>query len=199
MSIIAHSADLKQKWRQYRLELELARNYPYSYALDGNGRNTHKNHVLEYLLPSLLYIKALALLDEGLIETLRLRSLTMPKKYHNTLRGRLNFFEQQGMMINSKSLSQAVDQRNLLAHEASSRISWDELDLDVNGIELALIHLGLVSKTGKLEFYSERSAFHNSDEPGVLAVAEYVYAIKENDKIAASIEWKKKVFRDGED
>lgn len=51
-------------WRVFRLELELARNYPRS-SLLYMGR-THRDPILDKLLPSLLGIRAAAILEDGL-------------------------------------------------------------------------------------------------------------------------------------
>lgn len=53
-----------QVWRRFRLEAEAAKNYPSSYALYMG--QTHRNVLLEALLPTLLYIKAVAILDDSL-------------------------------------------------------------------------------------------------------------------------------------
>ena len=83
MSIIGDSTNIKQKWRNYGLELVLARNYHLSYLL--TGQSTHRNPVLESILPSLLHIKLLVLLDEALVEFVQSSNSKMPKEYYRTL------------------------------------------------------------------------------------------------------------------
>jgi hypothetical protein len=48
-----------EAWRRFRLEAEAAKNYPLSYSMYIG--QTHRDVLLERLLPSLLYIKADAL------------------------------------------------------------------------------------------------------------------------------------------
>jgi hypothetical protein len=54
----------REAWRRFRLEAEAAKNYPKSYALF--VLQTHRDLLLEQLLPTLLYVKGVAILDDAL-------------------------------------------------------------------------------------------------------------------------------------
>ncbi len=59
--------DILKAWHRLLQELELARNYHMPYLLTGFS-GAFRNPLLDYLLPSLLYVKLVAILDETLVE-----------------------------------------------------------------------------------------------------------------------------------
>lgn len=185
-------------WRVFLLEWELARHYHYSYLLYFMGR-AHRNPLLERLLPSLLYIKAVALLDDGLIEVIAIRGLVFPNEgYPANLRGRIEFLRDQGLLANASELHRIHDRRNALAHDKDAVCTWNELEQDSIKIESALQALGIVGARPKLDYYGERSAMRGSDEPGVFAVQEFKIGVKANDRPGIEFSWVEKLHRDNE-
>jgi hypothetical protein len=79
------SVKIATSWRQLLLEEVAARNYWQSYLLHGFA--SHRDPLLDRLLPSLLYIKAVTILDDALEAVIAPRGLVMPKKYRDSLQG----------------------------------------------------------------------------------------------------------------
>ena len=184
-------------WSIFLLEWQLAKHYPHSYLLYAG--HMHRNPLLERLLPSLLYIKAVALLDEGLIEVIAIRGLAFPnEEYNATLRGRIEFLKDQDLLANAGELHQVHDRRNILAHNKNAVCTWNELEQDITKIEGTLQAFGIVGARPKLDYYGERSAMRDSEEPGILAVQEFKVGIKENDRPGIEFSWTEKLHKDGD-
>ena len=83
-----------EAWHKLLQELELAKNYHMPYLLNGFG-GTFRNPLLDFLLPSLLYVKMVAIFDEALVFLIDGRGLIPPKKYKQSLHGRLEFLNDQ--------------------------------------------------------------------------------------------------------
>lgn len=178
-------------WHRLLQELELARNYHMPYLLNGVG-GTFRNPLLDYLLPSLLYVKLAALLDEALIVYIKHHGLTAPNKYKKDLHGRIEFLNDQGMIAGYSSLQNIRGLRNLLAHEVSEMTDWAQLDIDLNTIENELQKLSFVGDRPKYEYFGERSAMRECDEPGVAYVQDFRYGIKCDDRITMEISFTRK-------
>lgn len=79
----------KDAWRRFRLEAETAKYYPSSYALyDGQ---THRDILLDQLLPTLLYIKGVSILDDSLVMWLSDNGHVLKKPYRVDFNGRLEY------------------------------------------------------------------------------------------------------------
>jgi hypothetical protein len=118
------SVDIQKAWNRFLQEVELAKNYHMPYLLNGFG-GTFGNPLLDYLLPSLLYVKMVAILDEALLFVIGDRRLTVPKKYKKSLHGRIEYLNDQSLIANYAALHGIRDLRNLLAHEVSETTTWD--------------------------------------------------------------------------
>ena len=66
--VIPMSVGIQKAWNRFLQELELAKNYHMSYLLNGFG-GTFRNPLIDYLLPSLLYVKMVAILNEASISS----------------------------------------------------------------------------------------------------------------------------------
>ena len=59
--------DITNNWRKLLIEIVLAYNYPVAFRLtSAGGAAPPRNPILEYVLPSLLHLKAVAILDAAL-------------------------------------------------------------------------------------------------------------------------------------
>ena len=67
---------------------------------------------------------------------------------------------------------------------------------DVSVIERSLLSLGLVRPTPQLEYFCERSAVDDSDEPGVSFSRRFSYGVKENGITALEVAWTQKFLAD---
>lgn len=166
------SDDILKAWHRFLQEVELAKNYHMPYLLNGFG-GTFRNPLLDYLLPSLLYVKITAILDEALIFFIDHRGFTVPKKYKKSLHGRIEFLKDQGLVANYSALHGIRDCRNLLAHEVSATTTWENLDADLDTIENELQHFGFVDNRPDYKYFGERSAMRGCDEPGIAFVQDF--------------------------
>jgi hypothetical protein len=85
-----------EAWRRFRLEAEAAKNYPLSYSMYIG--QTHRDVLLERLLPALLYIKAVAILDDSLELWLDTNGHRLVSPYRNDLNGRLDYLKDNNLL-----------------------------------------------------------------------------------------------------
>ena len=98
------SADIQQWWNHFLQEIELAKNHHMSALLNLFG-GTFPNPLLDYMLPSLLYVKMVAILDQALIVFIRDRGLTVPEnEYGHALHGRIKYLNDQSLLTNYAGL-----------------------------------------------------------------------------------------------
>ena len=183
--------DILKAWHRLLQERELARNYHMPYLLEGFG-GTFRNPLLDYLLPSLLYVKLVAILDEALVFYIRDHGLTVPRKHKKSLHGRLEFLNDQGVVANYSSLNKIRGLRNLLAHKFSEMTDWAKLDTDLNAVENELQKLGFVGDRPPYEYFGERSAMRECDEPGIAFAQDYRFGIKCNNRVTMEASFTKK-------
>jgi hypothetical protein len=115
-------SDITALWRQFLIDLSFAKHYPIGY-IDLQGL-APKNPVLEQLLPSLLHIKAVAILDHALKAWIESKGITVPKKPYGTdLKGRIDFLVDNNRLNGRASLHTLRGLRNNLAHEPQKAIN----------------------------------------------------------------------------
>jgi hypothetical protein len=181
-------------WRRFRLEAEAAKNYPSSYALYVG--QTHRDVLLETLLPTLLYVKAVAILDDSLDLWLDQNGHQLRPPYRDDLNGRLEYLGDKHLLANVDALHVVRKERNRLAHEPGTSCDWPRFASDVAVVEQALLGLGLVHPTPQLEYFCERSAMEDSKEPGVSFSRRFKYGVRENGKPALEVAWVQKFLDD---
>ena len=184
----------QEAWRRFRLEAEAAQNYPSSYALYIG--QTHRDVLLEALLPTLLYIKAVAILDDSLDLWLERNGHQLQPPYRNDLNGRLEYLHDNRLLEDVGTLHAVRRERNRLAHEPGASCDWRRFGDDLPVVEKALLSLGLVRTTPQLEYFSERSAMEGSSEPGVKFSPRFSYGVKENGEPALEVSWIQKFLDD---
>lgn len=182
-------------WRQLRLEAEAAEHYPSSYAL--YIAQTHRDVLLDRMLPQLLYIKAVAILDDALDLWLLKNDHHLPMRYRKDLNGRLEYLKDYNLLEDTAVLHEVRAKRNELAHEPQSICEWATLRRDMVAIENALASLGLARNTGDLQYFAECSAMQGSQEPGVAFCRTFSYGVKEGSKPALEIKFIQKIYDDG--
>lgn len=190
------SAEIQQAWNRFLQEYELAKNYHMPYLLNGFG-GTFRNPLLDYLLPSLLYVKMVAILDEALHSFIGDRGLAVPKKYKNSLHGRIEYLNDQSLLENYAALHDIRDLRNLLAHEASETTTWDDLNVDIDIVENELRHLDFVGDRPDYKYFGERSKMRDCDESGIAFAQDYQFGIKCDDQITMKISFTRKTHNTG--
>lgn len=184
----------KEAWRRFRLEAEAAKNYPLSYAMYIG--QTHRDVFLEQVLPTLLYVKAVAILDDALALWLADNGHRLAKPYRDDLNGRLQYLADKALLDGVDRMQDIRRKRNEFAHEPGASCVWSDLERDVALIETCLVSLGLTRDTPKLEYFSERSAMEGSTEPGIKFSRRFSYGVKENGKIALEVTWVQKFHED---
>lgn len=184
--------DVQKAWHRFLQEVEFAKNY---HRVSDLNSSTFRNPIIDYLVPSLLYIKMVALFDEALDLFIKRNDLNKPKKYKDDLNGRISFLSSLGKIVQATELSGIREIRNQLAHELSARLTWNALDEAINLVEMELQHLQFVGKRPKIGFFRERSAARNSDDPDVIAIIDYKFGIKTNDEVTMQILFQSKIFR----
>jgi len=177
----------RSAWRQFRLETETAKNYPSSYALYVG--HTHRDILLEQLLPTLLYIKGASILDDSLAIWLADNGHVLRRPYRNDFNGCICYMDDNSLYGKCTELHNIRGNRNNFAHEPGIHTNWQALESDVLIIEECLLSFGLVAETKKLEYFAERSALQDSDDPKVAFTRRFSYGVKENGKLALEIAW----------
>jgi len=178
--------DILKAWHRLLQEIELARNHHLASML-GVFSEAFPNPVLDYLLPSLLYLKLVALLDAALVFYIDHHRLTVPRKYRKDLHGRIDFLNDRELISDYSSLHKIRGLRNLLAHQVSEMTDWEKLSIDLGIVENEFQKLGFVGDRPKYEYFGERSAMRECDEPGVAYAQDFRYGIKSNDRITIEI------------
>ena len=184
----------RDAWRRFRLEAETAKNYPLSYALGAAG-NTHKDILLEQLLPLLLYIKGASILDDSLADWLQDNNHILRKPYKNDFNGRITYLNDNSLYEDCDELHKVRNKRNTFAHKPGVYSTWEELENDVSVIEKCLVSIGKAVESKKLEYFAERSAAKDSDDPKVICTRRVSYGIKEEGIIALEIAWDENLLR----
>lgn len=184
----------RQAWCQFRLEAEAAKHYPQSYAL--YIAQTHRDILLERLLPTLLHVKGVAIMDDSLDVWLSSNGHSLTKPYRDDLNGRLEYMKDHSLLADVDTLHQIRKRRNDFAHESGIYCDWAILERDVNSIENALLSLSLVRPTASLAYFAERSAVEGSNEPGVSFSRTFRYGVKEAGNPGLEISWVQKFMHD---
>lgn len=181
-------------WRHFRLEAKAAQNYPLPYSMYIG--QTHRDTLLEKILPTLLYVKAVAILDDALELWLKVNNRKLVAPYRDDLNGRLEYLNDKGLISNASQLHEVRKLRNTIAHEPGTSCDWAKLEGDISLIETCLVSLELARQTPKLEYVCERSAMEASVEPGVNFSRTFSYGVKENGKLAFEVSWTQKFLAD---
>lgn len=181
-------SDVPNAWRSFLIDLMFARNYTIGYV-DHPGPAA-KNPVVERLLPSLLQIKAVAILDHALQAWIDDKGLVVPKKPYGTdLKGRIDYLSDNGHLTDRSPVHSIRGTRNALAHEPTDAVDWAELDRDVAVIQSVLSELKVVKDIPQWEIFSERSAAQAGEIPKSSCTFHHRIGIRQGDKMVAEIKW----------
>ena len=144
-------------------------------------------------MPTLLYIKAVAIVDDSLALWLDANGHNLTKLYREDMNGRLSYLGDNKLLEGTDDLHRIRKRRNELAHEPGVTCEWGELRADMLVLEKSLVFLGLARVTGKLDYFAERSAIEGSQETGISFVRTFKYGVKEADRPALEISWVQKI------
>jgi hypothetical protein len=188
-------SEIRSIWQKFLVDRAFAQNYTLGY-IDHPGP-VAKNPVVERLLPSLLHVKAVAILDYALKAWIDGKRLTVPRKPYGTdLKGRIDFLADRGLLADGKALHSIRDTRNEVAHEPEEEVTWQHLDQDVRVIHAVFQELGLVDELRKWDVFSERSAAQEGEIADAICSFHYRIGIRDGERLVAEITWRQHLMRD---
>ena len=188
-------ASIPQLWHQFLIDALFAQRYELGYIDDPCPG---KNPVLERLLPSLLHVKAVAILDHALRDWCKERGVQVPRKaYGRDLKGRIAFLVDNKYLSDGAALQAIRDLRNELAHQPVASINWARLDVDVRAIHSALHQLGIVGIYPNWTIGASRSAAQPPRIPDALMTFDYNVTIREGESPVGEISWSTHTMRAG--
>ena len=183
---------MQDVWNRFLQQLVLARAYQKPYELAQRPMNPEdalpgpENPVLEELLPSLLYVRLISILDEGLSNYIEEEAIAIKGK--QDLYDRIEAIGER--LPRPAALHSLRERRRNLAHESAARCTWDDLEAGVMDVQEAFEQLGLVGTQPYYEVNAEWSA-HEVDPPTIerhgpavietTAVQEFTVGIKDVD------------------
>ena len=184
---------LAEAWRVFLCEVEISKHHHLCYS--GLGAPIYRNPILDRLLPSLLYLKMVALFDEFLEAYISQKGLVLPPQFRQDLNGRLNFLDSLGALSSPVELHSIRKLRNEIAHDGARHADWGALDYDLAKIHGELRHFGFVGPKPDLKFHFEGTPFEKSSDPKILWERDIVYGAKEGQEWVYAISHRHKVFR----
>jgi hypothetical protein len=182
------SGSIRRSWSTYLMHVELARNHKMANLVAASGLASAPNPILEALLPSLLYIRLGALLEDAFAEYISANGLVIGAPYRSDFNGRIRFLDDQGCLKDASSLHVLRRKRNQLAHDASESCIWEDLEDGIVTGQAELEYLGLAGPRPHYEFYAERNT-RDEAEPGYLGTQDYCYGLKVDGRKAIEVSW----------
>jgi hypothetical protein len=179
---------IRNRWLTFLMHTELAKNHKMANMIASGGQPPAPNPIVDRLLPSLLYVRLGALLDETFEDFITAKGLAMPRRYRNDFNGRITFLDDQGLLKYASRLHTLRQKRNEVAHEPSSFRTWSELEDAVAIAQTELAHLSLVGDRPVYEFYAQRNP-RQEPERGYLITFDYRYGLKVDGKRAIEVSW----------
>lgn len=177
------NSQIFQSWNTLLQTIELARNYPLSTPMMIGPIS--RNPIIDYILPSLLFINAVSILDEALAFYISEQNYSNLKNYRNNLNDRINFLSERNLLNNPEDLHSVRLKRNRIAHSYETDIwdsvSWQDLNDTLNTIETELQNLGFVGDRPKFEFFAEKST-RASTEQDIITLQDFCFGLKQNNK-----------------
>lgn len=193
-------ASIHMSWRQLLVDVAFMRDYPVFFSIASvNGGGAPRNPVMEQLLPSLLQIKAVAVLDAALRTKLEeMGELPKVRGFRNDLNGRIETALAAGVLPDAARLHLARSSRNDVAHEFDEKIGWEQLEEDVSAIHAALQHLGYVGDRPSMEVIAERVPKVQLANLNAIGGFDYRVAVRSGGDTVAEIAWSQEILRDRE-
>src|SRR5579872_2051249 len=105
-------ASVQDGWLTFLMDVELAKNYKMANMIAGLGQPAAPNPILDALLPSLLYVRLGAFLDETLEEYITANGMVMSSPYRSDFNGRITFMNGQGRLNDATKLHVLRVKRN---------------------------------------------------------------------------------------
>ena len=192
--------NILSEWENLLVDLELARNYRDPYQLICRQSLDHvPNPILERLLPTLLYIRMVAVLDDALVSYICSNHIRVPKRRYRSgtnLDGKIRYLQDRlGVFSVAGDLLRIKDRRNDLAHGTVST-SWRELYEDLKVIEGELKNLRFVRDCPKFTFFGRSAG--GTPVPADARVEMrrvYSYGVRRGEEVVRSFSWGNDVLK----
>lgn len=185
-----------EAWRDFELMAAASREYPLFYRVTGLGP-TPRNPILDEILPTLLFVRAMSLLDHALIHLVNehtAKSEVGPKK--NNLASRIDWAAETYPALNALLLHEGRDRRNEIAHEPTGKLDWKEFDERITLIHSTLQSLKAIGPRNSYKCKATRQPIDKVEKPDVLFQFEYEFEVEENGKRALTIRWTEEILKD---
>lgn len=186
------------EWETFLVDLELARNYNMPYQLICWQPLDHvPNPILERVLPTLFYIRMVAIFDEALGSYISVNGIVVPKEYRSgsNLDGKIRYLRDQRKLLAAADLRRIKDRRNALAHGTDSA-TWTEVYRDLEVIEKELKRLRFVGDRPKFSFFGRSGGGAPVPaDPRVEMRSVYSYGIRKDGKVVRRFSWRTDLFK----
>lgn len=169
---------MKEAWHLFKTRRALLTNENVCFAVDGVPNFVIRLPELQKATASILYVNAVALLDEGIETRLSPGELAS----NRALDKRLKTLRDRGDLQNYKVLDLIRIRRNELGHEVEKDATVDELDHACTAIQSQLAAWGLVLDEPPYTLQWERSAVLESSDPRVAFEQDRILRIMRGDK-----------------
>ncbi len=163
-------ADAARDWRQVRIYDQLARAHNAWSGVSGGPRYA----LLDELLPALIYINAVAVLDDALKRLLG----PMPKGQDN-LSCRLKALRDRGSLLDYGALDAVRLRRNEFAHQGRLSI-WAELDAAFATMEREMINLEILDRARSYTHSVERGKARDAGNPKYIWAQDFSVIVLED-------------------
>lgn len=197
----ANPASIAKSWRRLLIDLALCRDYPTFFSIASlTVRSAPRNPLLEEILPSLLQIKAVAVLDEALATKLDEKG-EQPRAhgFRNDLNGRIETASKVKLIADATVLHRIRGLRNDVAHEFAEKVTWTQLEDDVAAIHSALQELSYVGARPTYQVTAERVPKSQLADPKAALGFDYVVTVQQNGQSVADIRWSEEILGFGEE
>jgi len=177
------------------MEAQVVRCYPMPYILDSNSTIFRTNPMLEKIIPSLMFVKALSILDDAFNFLLKRKEFA-PTKHLASLKAKIDYFDKIDLLHDSKLLHKFRIKRNEIAHGSNHSATWEEMWDCLNGIEIELRNLKFWKERPKFEIFCQSPAMRKSSNPKMIGERDYEFGLTENNKRVFEVKWTEQVSRD---
>lgn len=167
--------DIRKSWERLHQEALLATNYHMVPRRTEIQSNQIPNPVLDRLLPSVLFLRIVAIFDEALEFYIDDRNIQWPSNKKRDLYNRIIVLGDSGILKDRNECHRIRERRNELAHEAGKFVQLNELYSCLDVVELELKNLGLVGERPKYAWFATVTPF---TDPSGERLVTYSYGLK---------------------
>ena len=183
---------LVNSWDRFLWQKEYVKNYREPFKLHIQGQYP-PTLITDQILPGLMYLRLASILDDVLSFYIDSKNLQKPKNFRNDLKSKIDFLNNLGILKDPQSLHKIREKRNKLAHSNTGRITWNEVEPDIDITHNEFQNMNFVDDKPIYKFFSERSKLQKSNDPDILGVYNYSIGVKLNGNIKAMQSWSERI------